>query len=120
MSDRDRLLTLLEEAGPFGIHSHEIRRRAISGHPSQRAKELEEQGYPIRREREFVGNRPGVRFFLEESAGVSAGVPSPQGTEGPTLCARRRASADPGGTPEEPVRLFTPPPQNPLRDQEAA
>jgi hypothetical protein len=110
MSDRDRLLTLLEEAGPAGIHSHEIRRRGISGHPSQRAKELEEQGYPIRREREFVGNRPGVRFFLEESAGDGAG----------SVTGRQPASAVPGGSSEEPARLFTPPAQNPLTDREAA
>lgn len=130
MSDCERLLALLEERAERGVHSHEIRRMAISGHPSQRAKELEAKGYPIRREREFVGNRPGVRFYLEESAGVGAGVPSPQG----------RASVDPGegssgasmptgakapkgpmpASPEKPARLFPPPPQHPLRDQEAA
>lgn len=66
MTDKERFLDALRDAGPEGIHSHEVRRRAISGHPSERAKELEREGHAIRREPEFIRNRPGVRFVLED------------------------------------------------------
>lgn len=118
MSDRDRFLAALEEAGPAGLHSHDARRQGLTGHPSERAAELERMGYSIRREKAFVKNRPGVWFILESTAGVHAGSqPLEAGS-------RTRVGVDSGGSsepvPSEPARLFTPPPLNPLRDQEAA
>jgi len=105
MSDRLRFLRALEEAGRAGLHSHDVRRRGISGHPSERARELEAQGVKIRRERENVGRRPGVRFFLE--GGVKPGEREPA-----------RLFAAPAN---EPVSNSAPYKSlNPLADSEAA
>jgi len=62
--DRDRILTALKARGSQGIHSHEIRRLGLSGHPSMRISELEERGYSIEHHREHKGRRPGVRYVL--------------------------------------------------------
>lgn len=62
--DRDRILTALKARGSQGIHSHEIRRLGLSGHPSMRVSELEERGYEIEHHREHKGRRPGVRYVL--------------------------------------------------------
>jgi hypothetical protein len=81
VSDKLRFLQRVKDAGPRGVHSHDIRREGISGHPSERARELEAEGHPIRRERQFVNGRNGVRFFYVQSdvglgAGTSSGAPS--------------------------------------------
>lgn len=65
MSDRERFLEAVKLAGKHGLHSHTVRRKGISGHPSERARELEAEGVAIRREREFIDGRNGVRFFYE-------------------------------------------------------
>ena len=69
-TDTARLLTALRARGPVGIHSHEIRRLGISGNPSQRVKELEEDGHQIEHRREHKGRRPGVRYRLLADAGA--------------------------------------------------
>jgi len=132
VSDRERVLAALRLAGSRGLHSHSIRRQGLSGHPSERCKELERQGYSIRREREYVNGRNGTRFFLEgeppkAGVGISVGVPSPQGmVEAPSLpaCADadsgESASGAVGTASDAPPRLFTPPAQSAITHPEAA
>jgi len=62
--DRDRILIALKARGSQGVHSHEIRRLGLSGHPSMRISELEDRGYEIEHTREHKGRRPGVRYML--------------------------------------------------------
>lgn len=94
MSDRLRFLEALRRAGSAGLHSHTARREGLTGHPSERAAELTREGYTIRREREYIDGRNGVRFYLEgEPVGISTGVPTPQGPGGFVL-SPDRASAD--------------------------
>lgn len=69
MTDRDRVLARLREAGSRGVHSHDLRREGYTGNPSQRCNELADEGHTIRRVREARNGRPGVRFILD------AGVP---------------------------------------------
>jgi hypothetical protein len=68
-TDCQRLLIALRARGPAGLHTHEIRKLGISGNPSQRAADLEERGYELRRKREHKGRRPGVRLFLVSEPG---------------------------------------------------
>lgn len=70
-TDNERLLIALRARGATGIHSHEIRKLGISGNPSQRISELEEQGFEISKVREHKGRRPGTRYTL---VGSSAGT----------------------------------------------
>jgi hypothetical protein len=63
-TDCQRIALALKVAGPNGLHSHTIRKRGLSGHPSMRISELEERGYEIEHTREFKGRRPGVRYVL--------------------------------------------------------
>lgn len=63
-TDCERLANFLRVRGPAGGHSHEIRRLAISGNPSQRVADLEAQGFVIEHQREFKGRRPGMRYVL--------------------------------------------------------
>ena len=69
--DRDRILTALKARGSQGIHSHEIRKLGLSGHPSMRISELQERGYEIEHRREHKGRRPGVRYVLISSPGAA-------------------------------------------------
>lgn len=64
LTDCERLGLILRLRGKKGIHSHEIRKLAISGNPSQRIADLEEQGFEIEHRREHKGKRPGVRYVL--------------------------------------------------------
>lgn len=64
VSDAERMLRLLRTAGSLGVHSHDLRRRGITGNPSQRAADLEAKGHSIERVRENRGRRPGTRYTL--------------------------------------------------------
>lgn len=80
MTDKMKLLALLRDRGPRGIHTSELRVRGISGNPSSRRLDLIRDGYVIRSEREsYIGadgkSRPGARFFLDHDfsdAGLGA------------------------------------------------
>lgn len=134
-SDRSRVLAALRAAGPQGLHSHDIRRRGLTGHPSERAAELERMGYEIRRKREYIDGRNGVRFYLlsepvaKQTAGVGAGPSRPR--QGESLSRVRdnpHASVDPGepqrptGAPGEksPDRSDKPEPAPSASDREGA
>lgn len=63
-TDTDKLVELLLQ-NPSGVHTHDLRRRGISGNPSQRATDAEEKyGIKIERTRESRNGRPGSRFTL--------------------------------------------------------
>jgi hypothetical protein len=67
MSDTQRLYELLQ-AHPEGVHTHDLRRRGISGNPSQRASDAEElYGVQIERITEFRNGRNGKRFKLVDA-----------------------------------------------------
>lgn len=68
-TDCDLIALALKVAGPKGLHSHTIRRRGLSGHPSERIRELQARGYEIDHVREFKGHRPGVRYVLVSEPG---------------------------------------------------
>ncbi len=72
LTDCDRIAIALKARGSAGIHSHEIRKLGLSGHPSMRISELEERGYVIEHTREFKGRRPGVRYTLISEPGELA------------------------------------------------
>jgi hypothetical protein len=70
-TDCQLIALALEVAGPKGLHSHTIRKRGLSGHPSERIRELQARGYQIDHIQEFKGHRPGVRYVLISSPGSS-------------------------------------------------
>ena len=125
MSDRQKFLAALRLAGSRGLHSHEVRRQGLSGHPSERARELEHQDYEIHRETEYINGRNGVRFYLlsepeaKSTAGVSAGEMAPrQGESLRRVPENRSASPDPGGADAQPTG--TPVSQEPGSDTNPA
>jgi hypothetical protein len=63
MSDRDRILKLLEERGE--VDTFYLRRNGFSGNPSQRIREIKDLGYAIDTER-FTRDdgRRGARYKL--------------------------------------------------------
>ncbi len=63
MSDRDRILKLLEERGE--VDTFYLRREGFSGNPSQRIREIKDMGFPIETER-FTrqDGRRGARYRL--------------------------------------------------------
>ena len=129
MTDAQRLLVALREAGPKGLHSHDIRRQALTANPSQRAADLEAKGHSIERIRENRGKRPGTRYKLvgvgsANREGDHAVVAAPLDRPGVlSNCistpdgARSSCAADSG----EPARLFALPSESALtRRPEAA
>lgn len=68
-TDCELIALALKMAGPNGLHSHTIRKRGLSGHPSERIRELEAKGYVYEHRREFKGHRPGVRYVLVSEPG---------------------------------------------------
>lgn len=105
MTDTDRMYEELVEAGPRGVHTLDLRRKGISGNPSQRATDIEAKyGVRIHRETERQGDRNGSRYTLT-SVGVGAG----QGSDLPIPVLRseeygtgNKASVDSGTSPETP------------------
>lgn len=63
MSDRDRILKLLEERGE--VDTFYLRRNGFSGNPSQRIREIKDLGYTIDTER-FTreDGRRGAKYKL--------------------------------------------------------
>ena len=63
MSDRDRILKLLEERGE--VDTFYLRRNGFSGNPSQRIREIQDLGYVIDTER-FTreDGRRGAKYKL--------------------------------------------------------
>lgn len=72
MSDRDTFYEMLREAGCEGVHSHDLRRRGVTGNPSQRSRELVARGIEVSKLSEPVEGRPGRRFWLTEYAPLLA------------------------------------------------
>lgn len=84
ISDKEKLLALLRERGPEGIHTSELRRRGVSGNPSARREDLIADGYSIRSERESYRGRdgktrPGARFTLDAGLASDTGTATPEG-----------------------------------------
>lgn len=73
---------MLREAGPRGVHSLEIRRSGTSGNPSQRLREIAAHGVEVRKRRESIGRRPGIRAWLAEYAPPDAERVNPDGSPG--------------------------------------
>lgn len=67
MTDRERILALLERRGPTGATTFELRREGYTGNPSQRVNELREAGHKIDAE-PFVRDdgRRGSRYILRQ------------------------------------------------------
>ncbi len=68
LTDARQMYVMLRDSGPDGMHSHELRRRGVSGNPSQRAKDIVSRGVAVWTARENVGKRPGSRYWLAEHA----------------------------------------------------
>lgn len=131
-TDTERVLEALRAAGGRGLHSHDIRRRGLSGNPSQRMSDLQDLGYVIEAQRENVGRRPGTRYFLKRDVGAGAGRPegnffvdSSGAGSGGAQSGARGARSGPHPSPDadgpRSAALFELPaesPQDPLRDGE--
>lgn len=91
-SDWARILKALQEAGPRGLHTHDIRQILFSGNPSQRIKELESQhGCTILHKREPRNGRPGCRYILVGPPGAG-GSTEPKGSPAPPLVGEAAAA----------------------------
>lgn len=69
MKQKDKVLALLREAGPYGIHTFELRSKYI-GNPSERIRELEADGHEIDHgpKERLHGQAVGVRYRLIRDA----------------------------------------------------
>lgn len=82
VTQRDKVLALLRDAGGRGIHTFELR-QAFIGNPSQRIAELEAAGFEIEHTREKLhGQAQGTRYTLK-SAGVGRGEVGPLASPAP-------------------------------------
>jgi hypothetical protein len=112
LTDNQRILVALEEAGPTGLHSHDLRRQGYSGNPSQRCKDLVSKGYEISTRREPVGRRPGSRFWLTHYAPANTTPVEPNPGDvaggGAGASSAERASS-PGAVGNDP---YAPPPSS--------
>lgn len=59
-----KVLRLLQQAGPRGVHSWELYEGYTTRNASQRIGDLEKKGYRIRRVPERRNGKPGARYFL--------------------------------------------------------
>lgn len=79
MTQRERVLQMLRQAGSRGIHTFELRREFV-GNPSQRIAELEAEGHRITHTRERLhGDAVGTRYRLvseQENTSTGAGQQS--------------------------------------------
>lgn len=74
MTQRDRVLAMLQAAGGRGVHTFELRREFI-GNPSQRIAELEARGHRIDHTRERLnGDAVGTRYRLVSGGAKTAPV----------------------------------------------
>ena len=81
MTDRERVLQALRDAGPAGLHSMTARRRGLSGNVSERVRELRDRGCVISAEskpwKDANGKlRPGTIYTLisEPDRGLGTGT----------------------------------------------
>ena len=105
MTDRDRVLQALREAGSTGLHSTAMRRRGLTGNPSQRIAELRDRGYRIEATskpwKDGEGKRrPGTTYTLisEPDPGLGAGTADERPREplaGASAESEQAASAEP-------------------------
>jgi hypothetical protein len=65
LTDARKLWCILNEAGPEGAHSHDLRALGITGNPSQRLKDIASEGISVFKLREPRGKRPGIRAWLD-------------------------------------------------------
>lgn len=107
-TDTVAVYELLRERGSAGVHTSEIRRRGLSGNPSQRATEIEERfGVTIERRPERWTDpsgktRNGARFtLLDTPTGEAGGNPAPPAgpAVGPAGDSHRRIGPDGGESP---------------------
>jgi len=136
VSDRDRILAALRNAGTQGMHSHDLRKLGYSGNPSQRVAELRDDGHRITGELERRNKRHGIRWWLIEEARVGNGAAPDSSSPVKSAASAPGSSSVSGSAPGHPAsvappdreparqplaeRLFMPPPLDPLRDPEAA
>lgn len=79
LTDARKMYVLLREAGPTGVHSHDLRSSGTTGQPSQRAKDIASNGVPLATKREARGKRPGSRYWLAHFAPPDATPVQPNG-----------------------------------------
>jgi len=77
VTDAQRIAAYLEQHG--SVTSHEIRVKGLSGNPSQRTRELRDQGYEIDTERFQREGRPCCRYTLIASPRLRRECKSPAG-----------------------------------------
>jgi hypothetical protein len=100
VSDTDRLIALLQDRRQIGLHTHEARKLGISGNPSQRAKDAVTAGTPLRKRRENVGRRQGMRLWLEEHAPIESDRVTPnRESSDPSSSAARNGTETAGPDP---------------------
>ncbi len=100
MTQNDRMLQALREAGPAGLHSFVARRDLYIANPSQRINELRERGHHITAHAEKLhGSAIGTRYRLVSEAPRRIG-----------------AEAARVGSSEGPVRVSEPDPPRSLFD----
>ena len=64
MSDTEKTLQLLIEAGEQGVHSFELNQKVGTIRAAARVNDLKRRGYNISAVPELLGNARGVRYFL--------------------------------------------------------
>ena len=79
LTDAQRMYILLRDSGLRGVHSRDLRVGAVSGNPSQRAKDIVGNGAAVSTRREANGKRPGSRYWLAECAPPDAVPVVPDG-----------------------------------------
>lgn len=99
MTQRQKVLRLLKDAGRVGVHTFELRAEYI-GNPSQRIAELEADGYVIRHTRERLhGKSRGSRYTLISQPQEEA--PAYDDTGAPLLFDASTGIAKPRGAYDE-------------------
>lgn len=116
MSDRERVLIALREAGPAGLHSTVMRRTGLTGNPSQRIAELREMGYRIEAKGQpwKDGNgkqRHGALYTLTADLGLGTGEAAP--SDPPTAPVDDTADGEPASAEPEADSLFQIPTASP-------
>lgn len=84
LTDLERLKRMFAAAGDKGVFSGAIRGEGISGNPSERIREMKDEGYtfyePTRERYPSGGNRWGVRYRIASYPSQTAAVSVRQAT----------------------------------------
>ena len=64
MTDKQRVLKILEQASDKGIHSFDLMKLANTPRVAARVRDLKEEGYDIASEPEKMGDSVGTRYTL--------------------------------------------------------